>query len=303
MSGVAPQSVLRFGECEVDPRLREVRLRGQRQPVAPKVFDLLLTLVQQRHRAISKAELVAALWQREEVSETVLARTLMQARKLIGDAADQQLWIKTIHGYGYRFVGEVFEAGADSVCAPTPDSSISPSPALRAGRLRLGVLPCENQTGDSAIEWTRFGLMALVSHALESDARLDVVPMQTMFEALARLPSNALTHEKAQLVLQALGLDWVIQATIRRQGTALWLDYQRVGIDGRSQSGSLRETDPVVMGQRFAQAVSAGLFPGQGVVLEFLSRDPFVNQAFARAIELWSQQQLQSAATLHISLA
>ena len=54
----------------------------------------------------------------------------------------------------------------------------------------------------------------------------------------------------------------------------------------------------MALGERFARAISAGLFPGEGAQLAFESRDPFINQAFARGIELWGHQQMQSAANL-----
>ena len=285
---------LRFGSCAVHALRHEVLRDGQLQDLPPKAFELLLFLLRERHRAVAKGELVAALWQQQAVSESVLARTLMKVRQAIGDSATQPVWIKTIHGYGYRFVGDVIEAHPPG---PAPQA-LRHSDLGPGERQRIGVLPCDNQTGDATLDWTRLGLMALVGHALEADARLDVVPMQALLEAVGRLPADALVQERVQHALQALGLAWVAHASLRRQGTVLWLDYQLVAACGLTRGGSVRETDAVAMGERFAQAISAGLFPGEGAQLTFESRDPFVNQAFARAIELWGQQQLKSAATL-----
>jgi DNA-binding winged helix-turn-helix (wHTH) protein/tetratricopeptide (TPR) repeat protein len=286
---------LRFGSCAVHVRRREVLRDGQLQDLPSKAFDLLLMLLHERHRAVAKAELVEALWQQQAVSDSVLARTLMKVRQAIGDPAAQPLWIKTIHGFGYRFVGEVIELHAQG----TPAAAATRHEDVKPGtRQRIGVLPCENQTGDASFDWTRLGLMALVGHALEADERLEVVPMQSLLEALGRLPADAPAQERVQHAQQALGLGWVAHASLRRQGGALWLDYQLVAACGLTRGGSVRETEAVAIGERFARAVSAGLFPSDGAVLAFESRDPFINQAFARAIELWSQQQRQSAKTL-----
>ena len=291
---MALPTALRFGPCEVHAQRHQVLRDGQVQDIPPKAFELLLFLLRERHRAVAKCELVAALWQQQAVSESVLARTLMKVRQAIGDPATQPVWIKTIHGYGYRFVGDVIEA--------QPQGSEPPAlrhvGAMRDGRQRIGLLPCENQTGDAGLDWTRLGLMALVGHALETDARLEVAAMQTLLEVAGRLPADAPAPERMQLALQALGLAWVVQASLRRQGRVLWLDYQLVAACGLTRGGSLRETEAVAMGERFARAISAGLFPGEGAEVAFESRDPFVNQAFARAIELWGHQQMQSAATL-----
>jgi DNA-binding winged helix-turn-helix (wHTH) protein len=71
---------LRFGACEVHAQRREVLRDGQVQDIPPKAFDLLLFLLRERHRAVAKGELVAALWQQQSVSDSVLARTLMKVR-------------------------------------------------------------------------------------------------------------------------------------------------------------------------------------------------------------------------------
>lgn len=286
------QKFLRFGNCEVHAHQREVWLDGQLQPVAPRVFELLLYLMQQRHRVVQKRELLEELWQRQDVSDSVLARNVMQARKAIGDSASQPICIKTVHRYGYRFVAEVFES--DPAASPLPPV---PSAAAVAGprRLRVGLLPCLNQTGDVALDWVQLGLIALVGHALDADARLEVVPVSTMLEVVARLPADAPPQERSQLALQSLGLKWVVQSAIRRQSHALWLDYQIHGVGEASISGSLRDAEAVMMGERLARAINFDLFPGQGRSVEFESRDPFVNQAFARAIELYACMQIESA--------
>jgi DNA-binding winged helix-turn-helix (wHTH) protein len=294
---MAVPTELRFGACVVNAQRHELLRDGQVQDIPPKAFDLLLFLLRERHRAVAKCELVAALWQQQAVSDSVLARTLMKVRQAIGDPAAQPAWIKTIHGYGYRFVGDVMEAqpqGGEPLARRVPrHDDVTPG-----GRQRVGVLPCENQTGDATLDWTQLGLMALVGHALEGDARLEVVPMQTVLEAMGRLSAGAPAQERVRLAQQALGLPWVVHASLRRQGRVLWLDYQLVAACGLTRGGSLRETEAVALGERFARAISAGLFPGEGVDVAFESSDAFINQAFARAIELWGQQQLKSAATL-----
>jgi DNA-binding winged helix-turn-helix (wHTH) protein len=286
---------LRFGSCAVHPQRREVLRDGQPQELSPKAFELLLFLLRERHRAVAKAELVAALWEQQAVSDSVLARTLMKVRQAIGDPAAQPVWIKTIHGFGYRFMGEVIELHPQGTPAAAAARHEDVKPARRE---RIGVPPCEKQTGDGSFDWTKPGLLALVGHALDGDARLEVVTMQALLDVVGRLPAEAPAQERMQQALQVLGLSWVVHPSLRRQGGALWLDYQLVAACGLTRGGSLRETEAVAMGERFARAISAGLFPGEGAQLAFESRDPFINQAFARAIELWSHQQMQSAATL-----
>jgi DNA-binding winged helix-turn-helix (wHTH) protein/tetratricopeptide (TPR) repeat protein len=285
--------LLRFGNCEVNALRHEVWRDGQLQPAAPKVFGLLVYLLQERHRVVQRQELLDAIWQRQDVSDSVLARTIMQARKAIGDSASQPTCIKTVHGHGYRFVGEVFESAAH-LQAAVETARNAPAPAVQ-GRVRLGMLPCQNQTGDASLDWTQYGLMALVGHALGGDPRLDVVPVSTLQKAVGQLPVQVQVADRIQLALQSLGLNRVVHASIRRQGHALWLDYQIAGVGQRTISGSLREADAVQMGERLARAINADLFPGSGMPLGFESRDPFVNQTFARALDQYVQSNFDAA--------
>lgn len=289
---MSEHKLLRFGNCEVNALRHEVWRDGQLQPAAPKVFGLLVYLLQERHRVVQRHELLDAIWQRQDVSDSVLARTIMQARKTIGDSASQPTCIKTVHGHGYRFVGEVFELAAPQH-APAPAAPQAEAPLAR--RLRLGMLPCQNQTGDAALDWTQYGLMALVGHALEGDRRLEVVPVSTLQKAVGKLPAQVEAAERIQLALQTLGLNRVVHASIRRQGHTLWLDYQIAGVGERTLSGSLREADAVLMGERLARAIHADLFPGSGTPVGFESRDPFVNQTFARALDQYVQSNFDSA--------
>jgi DNA-binding winged helix-turn-helix (wHTH) protein/tetratricopeptide (TPR) repeat protein len=291
--------LLRFGNCEVNALRHEVWRDGQLQPAAPKVFELLVFLLQERHRVVQRHELLDAIWQGQDVSDSVLARTVMQARKTIGDSASQPTCIKTVHGHGYRFVGEVFESAA-ALHAAAPASAAAAhapqgAPQAAQERIRLGVLPCLNQTGDATLDWTQYGLMALVGHALRGDPRLDVVPVSTLQKAVGTLPVQVQVADRIQLALQSLGLNRVVHASIRRQGHALWLDYQIAGLGQRTISGSLREADAVQMGERLARAINADLFPGSGMPVGFEWRDPFVNQTFARALDQYVQSNFDAA--------
>ncbi|GAG65534.1 unnamed protein product, partial [marine sediment metagenome] len=97
----------RFADILIDEEQRVVVVEGQEVEVQPQVFDLLIYLIQNHDRAVSKQELQDQIWPRIFVSETVLSRTVMKARKAVGDDARNQLVIKTLHGHGYRFVAQL----------------------------------------------------------------------------------------------------------------------------------------------------------------------------------------------------
>lgn len=98
-----PIGSIRFGTCEILPRTREILVNGASCPVEPKVFDLILYLIQERHRVISKDELLDRIWKGTIVSDSVVARTIMKARKAIAPHMPECPFIKTVHCVGYRF--------------------------------------------------------------------------------------------------------------------------------------------------------------------------------------------------------
>jgi DNA-binding winged helix-turn-helix (wHTH) protein len=97
----------RFGDFTLDEGTREVRRKGADVHLPQKAFDLLRLLVVNRSRAMSKAELLQALWPNTYVEETNLAGLVAQLRRVLGDSADEPRLIRTVYGFGYRFIGEV----------------------------------------------------------------------------------------------------------------------------------------------------------------------------------------------------
>ena len=99
----------RFADVLINVDQRVVFVAGQEVKVQPRVFDLLAYLIQVRDRAVSKQELQDVIWPGMFMSETVLSHTVMKARKAVGDDAQTQAVIKTLHGHGYRFIAQLKE--------------------------------------------------------------------------------------------------------------------------------------------------------------------------------------------------
>ena len=75
--------------------------------VEPQVFDLLIYLVQNRDRVVSKDDLIASVWGGRVVSDSTLTSRINAARKAVGDSGGKQKLIRTIARKGLRFVGDV----------------------------------------------------------------------------------------------------------------------------------------------------------------------------------------------------
>lgn len=127
----------RFGDCAMDVERRELRCAGAVVPVEPQVFDLIVFLIRERHRVVSRDDLIAEVWQGRIVSESTLATRINAARRAIGDDGHAQALIRTIARKGVRFVGDVTEMTETAAAPPSP--SERPSQDIRFCRTDDGV--------------------------------------------------------------------------------------------------------------------------------------------------------------------
>lgn len=94
-----------FAEFLLDQQTRRLLRRAEEVHLSPKAFDLLLALVENQTRAMSKAELQEKLWPSTYVLETNLAGLIVELRRALGDSADEPRFIRTMTRFGYWFVG------------------------------------------------------------------------------------------------------------------------------------------------------------------------------------------------------
>ena len=114
-----------FADRTLDVERRELRRGAEPVAVEPQVFDLLVYLIRNRDRVVSKDDLIASVWGGRIVSESTLTSRINAARKAVGDSGDAQRLIRTVARKGVRFVAEVREsAGA----APAAVEADAPAP-------------------------------------------------------------------------------------------------------------------------------------------------------------------------------
>jgi DNA-binding winged helix-turn-helix (wHTH) protein len=150
-----------FSDHRLDTDRRELCCGSQIIAMEPQVFDLLVYLVENRYRVVSKDDLLASIWGGRIVSESTLTSRINAARKAVGDSGEKQKLIRTIARKGFRFVGEVCEPTATVPAHADPaEENREPSrPALPLpDRPAIAVLPsartlsprCRNCGGSSS---------------------------------------------------------------------------------------------------------------------------------------------------------
>jgi DNA-binding winged helix-turn-helix (wHTH) protein/pimeloyl-ACP methyl ester carboxylesterase len=130
-----------FGEYSVDVDRRELRRGAELIDIGPQVFDLLVYLIHNRNRVVSKDDLLDAVWEGRIVSESTLTSRINAVRHAIGDTGSDQTLIKTIARKGFRFIGEV-EEGKKAV----PQASAGGAEAATGG-LRQEIHFCTASDG------------------------------------------------------------------------------------------------------------------------------------------------------------
>jgi DNA-binding winged helix-turn-helix (wHTH) protein len=106
-----------FGEFTYDGGSRLLTRGGIRQHLSPKAQQLLQLLLDARPRAVSREALYDALWPSTFVCETNLAGIVKEVRRALGDDARASQYIRTVHGFGYAFEGEIAPASSAAIAA------------------------------------------------------------------------------------------------------------------------------------------------------------------------------------------
>jgi len=306
--------VYRFNECELDADRREITMAGEPVTTQPKAFELLLYLVRNRSRAVDKDELQDALWPRSIVTETALTRCVMKARRAVGDDADKQTVIKTVHGHGYRFVATIEEQDARPAEEPanaTKPAAARRSPALAiaaaivtlavtgwwffaphavSGEVRLAVLPVENATGDAELDWVRTGMMSLMNRMLEARG-IPVVPERRILDLAGDRTLDELTRREGEFnnaLVRTSGHTHTLAAEILFEQGLYRLNYTFTGGNGRDQRRTIVGKEPTRLVKdavdTIASLITTGTPPDEH--MRVISDDDFLNEAYARAMSL-----------------
>ena len=201
-----------FGDYRLDVDRRELRRGAELIAIEPQVFDILVYLLQNRERVVSKDDLLAAVWGGRIVSESTLGSRVAAVRKAIGDRGKGQRLIRTVSRKGLRFVGPVREQ-------PNPASSLSNPPTVAAAQPRLGlalpdrpsiaVLPFANMSGDPQQDYFADGIVEEITTALSRIRWLFVIARNTSFTYKGR------TVDVRQ-VGRELGVRYVLEGSVRK---------------------------------------------------------------------------------------
>lgn len=203
-----------FGDCVLNLDRRELARASSVVAVAPQVFDLLVYLLENRERVVSRDDLLAAVWGGRIVSESTLASHINAARKAVGDSGQEQRVIRTVARKGFRFVGDVREAGSPDGSGPAGPENTTPAGSVAAplplpAKPSIAVLPFVNLSGDQAQDYFADGVVEDVIAALSRNRWLFVVARNSSFTYKARAVD-------VKQVGRELGVRYVLEGSVRK---------------------------------------------------------------------------------------
>ncbi len=214
-----------FDDYEIDVERRELRRAKRRVHVEPQVFDLLVYLVQNRDRVVSKDDLIASVWGGRIVSDSTLTSRINAARTAIGDTGEDQRLIRTIARKGIRFAGTVRTQpiGIEPAFASDPSSGEireQPRPALPLpDRPAIAVLPFINMSGEPEQEYFSDGISEDIITALSKLRWFFVIARNSSFTYKGKA-----VHMKQ--VAEELGVGYVIEGSVRKDGDRVRITVQ-----------------------------------------------------------------------------
>ncbi|MGQ7956766.1 winged helix-turn-helix domain-containing tetratricopeptide repeat protein [Pseudomonas sp. SP16.1] len=220
-----------FEDYVLDQERRELTRRGQTVAVGPQVFDLLLQLVSNRERVVSKDDLLQTVWGGRIVSESTITSHINAARRAIGDSGGEQRLLRTVPRKGYRFVGEI--RLSESGPAQPPDQPSRgeraadapeqrPLPALvLPDKPSISVLPFQNLSGDPEQDYFADGMVEDIIAALSRIRWLFVIARNSSFTYKGRAVD-------VKEVGQELGVRYVLEGSVRNSGSKVRITGQLI---------------------------------------------------------------------------
>ena len=217
--------IYRIDTFELDTDRFELRQDGASLPLEPQVFALIAYLVANRDRMISKGELIEKVWNGRVVSDSAISSRVKKARKALGDNGKSQRLIHTVHGQGFRFIGNL----AGDALPAAPDRA---EPAGQP-RPRIVVLPFVNLSEDTEQEY--------FSDAITQDL-ITNLSKHRWLTVVARNSAFAYKHRPIHLqeLVRELGVSYVVEGSVRRAGNRIRATAQLVDAISEQQIWSDR---------------------------------------------------------------
>jgi len=328
-----PTPTYEFGPFHLDPGERVLRRNGKPIALTPKAFEVLCLFVEHHGRSLTKEEMMRQIWPDSFVDESNLAQHIFQLRRALGDNPNDEAFIETLPRRGYRFTADVKRVDSASkdwsaavslgLAPPTFNKArvtartrgvwiaagalfVLSAGALGAyfamresshrstGKILLAVLPFENLSGNPQQDYFSDGLTE------EMIAQLgNLEPNRLAVIARTSAMQYKGTHKDAREIGRELGVDFILEGSVRREGDRVRITAQLVQtkdqthIWAKSYDRNLR--DILTLQNEVASAIAAeiqvSLTPEASARLASIPpRDPEAYESYLEGRYFWNRR-------------
>ncbi len=256
------RTTFRFGPFTLDPATQLLRHENSEVHLASLPFRILLHLIENRDRIVGRDELLEKFWEGRDVYDDALRKAVASVRKALGDNGRPAIFIETVYGRGFRFVGDLVTeqsvpaADRERSAPKTSRRTIlwatlgivlflfvilamfggrSHPPDLESNAIikapepirSIAVMPIENLTADPSNDYLADGLTESLINELSQIQELKVISRGSTFVFKGKPASP-------QEVGAKLGVQALIEGGFRRNGDAIRLDVRLVRTDDGS---------------------------------------------------------------------
>jgi TolB-like protein/cytochrome c-type biogenesis protein CcmH/NrfG len=253
-----------FADQTLDTDRRELSRGRDRVAIEPQVFDLLVYLLENRDRVVSKDDLIASIWDGRIVSESTLTSRINAARKAVGDSGRDQKLIRTFSRKGFRFVGTLrSQQAGGQLPEPAAHAAADAGEAMRSvlpplDRPAIAVLPFTNMSDEPEQEYFSEGISEDIITALSK---------LRWFYVIAR-NSSYIYRGKAvhiQRVGEELGVGYIVEGSVRKEGNRVRITAQlnnvSTGMQIWSEHYDRSIADVFAVQDEITQAIVAAIEP------------------------------------------
>lgn len=214
--------IYRVNNVEIDTSNFQLTENGAPISVEPKVFDLIVYMVTNRNRLITRQELFDNIWRGRIVSDTSLSNHIKSARKALGDDGQKQRVIKTVHGRGYQFVAET-----ESLTEPVDTPDVSQTPTAPGDRKSIAVLAFSDLSPERDQEYFSDGLSEELINLLAKVPELRVISRTSAFSFKGK-------DTTAEEIGRLLNVTHLLEGSVRKAGNQLRITAQLVQVSDES---------------------------------------------------------------------
>jgi DNA-binding winged helix-turn-helix (wHTH) protein/TolB-like protein len=279
MSSLPAPPIYRVNDLELDIVRGCLRRNGEEIHLKPKAYQILAYLLAHRHRVVSREELLDQFWPGTAVSDDILAQSIAEVRRALGDSSRDSIYLKTFPKRGYRFVADVQEVSPAGLVATEQITTVEVReeyssegrrigprwlvvgglvvavlaisaiwgrqahpglPPPIAGKRQIAVLRFENRTGQADLDWLADGLPDMLTTTLSRSPMLDVLSREQVGLWMGRIQQARL--KGAMELAKRSQAQIAILGSFARLGSRISIDAQVYD----SRRGSLLAAESIV---------------------------------------------------------